>query len=109
MVDVTRVPYVYGGFYHVASADLANPAKTYLPLYTRHSEKWEDTAAGQRAARRHQATTLHRENIGKETDQTAKLLGERDRLIARNAVTPAKRNETRIWNINLQLASARED
>ena len=35
----------------------------------------------------------------------AMLLAERDRLIARNAVNPDKRNETRIWNINLELAA----
>jgi hypothetical protein len=64
MTEVTRVPFVYGGHYHVATADLANPAKTLLPLYTRDGRKWSDTLAGERAVRRGEADMLHRENIG---------------------------------------------
>lgn len=37
-------------------------------------------------------------------NKTERLLAERDRLIARNKINPQKRNETRIWNINLELA-----
>ena len=62
---VTRVPFVYGGHYWVATADLANERNTMLPLYTRNGSKWEDTKAGQRAARKSEATMLHRDNIGK--------------------------------------------
>ena len=36
--------------------------------------------------------------------EVLRLLAERDRLIARNMDHPEKRNETRIWNINLRLA-----
>lgn len=64
--EVTRVPFVYGGYYYVARSDLDNPSRTYLPLYTRDGRKYEDTQAGQRAVRRREATTLHRENIGVE-------------------------------------------
>jgi hypothetical protein len=67
MATVTRVPFLYGGHYYVAADDLANPRKIMLPLYTRDGRKWEDTQAGQRAARKHEATMLHRENIGPAT------------------------------------------
>lgn len=62
--SVVRVPFVYGGYCHVARSDLDNPGKILLPLYTRDGRKWEDTPAGQRAAKRHEATMLHRDNIG---------------------------------------------
>lgn len=42
--------------------------------------------------------------IGTDNTEVARLLSERDRLIAQNIERPAKRNETRIWNINLRLA-----
>lgn len=41
---------------------------------------------------------------GMNNAEVARLLSERERLIARNVEKPAKRNETRIWNINLRLA-----
>jgi hypothetical protein len=61
--QVVRVSLIYGGSYYVAANDLRNLSRTYLPRYTRSGLLWEDTRAGQRAARKHQATTIHRENI----------------------------------------------
>jgi hypothetical protein len=61
---VVRVPSVYGGTHYVRATDLADMRKTYLPLYTRAGILWTDTKAGLAALRRHEATTLHRENIG---------------------------------------------
>lgn len=63
-VPVVRVPFIYGGYYWVSQADLDNPRKVQLPLYTRDGKKWEDTPAGRRAVLRHEATTLIRGNIG---------------------------------------------
>lgn len=51
------------------------------------------------------AFTFPHFGITPKPNKTALLLAERDRLIARNMVKPDKRNETRIWNINLELAS----
>lgn len=63
MTDVIRVPYVYGGHYHVAVKDLES-SRVLLPIYTRDGRPWTDTKAGERAARTGKATRLHRDNIG---------------------------------------------
>ncbi len=63
---LARVPYVYGGYLHVAKADLEDARKVMLPLYTRKGLLWRDTPAGERARRRGEATSLHRENIAQE-------------------------------------------
>jgi len=60
---VTRVPFVYGGHYYVATDDLNNLNKTYLPLYTKAGFRFDETPRGRAAIRRHEATTLHRNNI----------------------------------------------
>lgn len=39
-----------------------------------------------------------------ESAEISRLLSERERLITRNTEKPSRRNETRIWNINLRLA-----
>ena len=61
--QVVRVPYVYGGHLYVSAEDLAS-TRVLLPLYTRDGRVWTDTKAGMRASRNHEATRLHRENIG---------------------------------------------
>lgn len=63
MIDMTRVTTVYGDRIYVATADLANPRRTQLPIYTAQGEKWADTAAAERPENRGKATTLHRANI----------------------------------------------
>lgn len=63
MTPTTKVM-VLGGTCHVSTSDLADSRRTYLPMYTKAGLKWEDTKAGQRAARNSEATTIHRLNIG---------------------------------------------
>jgi hypothetical protein len=63
MIDMTRVTTVYGDRIYVATADLANPRRTQLPIYTAQGEKWANTPAAERRENRGKATTLHRDNI----------------------------------------------
>lgn len=63
MEAVIRVRSVYGDRHYVSRADYEGRRRHMLPLYTRDGRRWEDTPAGQRAARRSQATCLARDNI----------------------------------------------
>jgi len=60
MPELTRVhsPYL-GRSYYVATADLNDPRRVGLPIYSRTGVKWSDMPS-----RRGKANTLHRDNIG---------------------------------------------
>jgi hypothetical protein len=65
VTKVIKVETVYGKTFYVSESDLSGPKpKRYqLPLYTRSGIRWDETRAGYAAARRGEATTIHRENI----------------------------------------------
>lgn len=71
---VTRVGTIYGDHFHVAAADLANPAKILLPLYTSKGVKWtERTDSKGRVIECKGATSLHRDNIGPKQTEAESL------------------------------------
>lgn len=65
MPAIIRVhsPYLGRSFF-VATADMDDPRKVQLPIYTRSGIRWSDTKQGARAIRAHRDSgMLHRDNI----------------------------------------------